>query len=228
LINPKVIVFDGYIENVSEIHHLLEKSFEAKEQVLLFHRGISADVLNTLVQNWKRGTLRIIPIQVPFDLEGINQINDIAIVCKSDLISSLKGDLLTSVKYECLSNIDQAITSNNAITILNETSSLDVKLHRNNLYKKRLESHEDVQKYIDVRIKSLSPGLVTCYIPDQFDFFQKKQNIDRVLRAYRCLLNHGTIIINNDKLLTTTAISILKYVPIIETSLKSLGAIVVA
>jgi len=71
-VHPRVFCIDGFIEEVSEIHHLLEAAAAAREPCFVFVRGVSDDVKHTLKVNYDRGSLRVLPIGVKFDLEGMN------------------------------------------------------------------------------------------------------------------------------------------------------------
>jgi len=57
-----VACVDGVIENVSEIHHILEEHYRTKSELVLLCRGMSTEVASVLVQNWRMGHLRVIPV----------------------------------------------------------------------------------------------------------------------------------------------------------------------
>ena len=193
ILNPKVVCIDGYVESVSEIHHLLEAASSAKEPVLLFLRGLSDDVKHTLKVNYDRGSLRVIPVAVRFDLEGMNTLIDISVVAGCDLISSLKGDLISSIKFDELPHVEQITLFKGRTVITNKATSRRVKQHLSELRKRRADIHlvEDVGKLLDKRIKSLSPSLVVIRLPDDKNYVIKSQSIDYALRAIRSAIEHG-------------------------------------
>ncbi len=106
--NVRVLLIDGNVESISEIHNLLQTSYEKSESLLLIARGFSDDVTNTLKVNYARGTLHVIPVIVRYDFEGLNVLGDISIVTQSDVISSLKGQLISAVKYDDLKIVSAA------------------------------------------------------------------------------------------------------------------------
>lgn len=202
--NSQVICIDGYIESVSEIHHLLQSLSESKSKCLLAVRGMSDDVKNTLKVNFDRSTLNLIPVIVQFDIEGINTLKDISIAANVELFSSDKGDLLSSVKLSEISRSKKIIVNNNTIVIVNNDSNKNVNYHVSYLKEKRLEeSNEDKISLLDKRIKSLSPNHVIIRIKDDKDFIIKNQQIDYALRAIKSLITHGTIEITNKRLTAT-------------------------
>lgn len=185
---PYVVCIDGYIESVGEIHHLLQQISEKNANVLMFVRGLSNDVLNTLKVNFDRG-LTIIPIIVPFDLEGINMLNDIAIVSGGDVVSTTKGQLISAIKFDEFKQIDKCIIHDRGI-ILN--SSVKVETHISHIKEKRDNlSDEHLRKLYDKRIQSLTHNLVTVRLIDDNDFVTKSQTFDYALRAIKTLLDYG-------------------------------------
>lgn len=193
--SPRAFVIDGYIEQVSEIHHILEAASSAKEPCLLFVRGLSNDVLHTLRVNYDRGTLQVVPIIVKFDLEGINMVNDIAVVTGCDMISSNKGDLISSVKYEAAPRLKSAVVYPNKVVIHNDSTAKDVACHVMNLKAKRAEPSlvEDVGSLYDKRIRSLSHSHVVIRLPDNRQFVKFSQAVDVALRKIKTMVDHGVL-----------------------------------
>ena len=224
--NSRVVIIDGYIENISEISSLFEISHQAKEVLILFHRGLHDEVMNTIIVNWNRGTLKCIPIQVPFDVDGINMLNDIAVVCNSDVISSNKGQLISSIDYQTLPVLNEIKVFDNEISIINPESISNVGMHIKQLLKKRLEVDINLVEIYDKRLRSLTTDLVVIHLQNGSDYRLRRQKLDRFLRAYKCLIDHGTIVIDNQKLLMSTAYAVNKFSKILKNQLESLGAVI--
>jgi hypothetical protein len=202
--NPRVVCIDGLIESVSEIHHLLESASSAKEPMIMFVRGLSDDVLHTLKVNYDRGSLKVVPVLVRFDLNGMNTLNDIVVASGGDLISSLKGDLISSIKFHELPRVENMMFHQNKIVIVNRCTRKNVDLHVQELRKKRAnEKVDDVSTLIDSRIKSLSPNHVVIRLIDDKNFIVTSQTIDYTLRAIRELIDRGSILKNGKQMLTT-------------------------
>lgn len=204
LSKPKVICIDGNIDSVAELHTLLSQASETKEHVLLIVRGLHDDVKQTLKVNYDRGTLRVIPIVVAFDLEGINAINDIVIATNATHVSSLKGDLISSVKLSDASEIESAIVFNNTIVLTESRTHRAVNSHVDFLRKKREASDvKDVQELIDKRIKCLTPNHVIVRIPDTNSYIVESQAFDLTLRAIKSYVEFGSVPDTNYELLAT-------------------------
>jgi hypothetical protein len=191
-VNPRVTCIDGYIESVSEVHHLLEAAASAKEPCIVFLRGASEDVKHTLKVNYDRGSLRVVPVGVRFDLEGMNTLVDLATVTGCDLVSSLKGDLISSIKFELLPYVDQVTVFRGRVVVTNPSTHRKVAEHVSQLRKRRAdEKIDDVGRLLDMRIKSLSPNHVVIRLPDDKDFVTGSQAIDYALRAVRSAIDYG-------------------------------------
>jgi chaperonin GroEL (HSP60 family) len=224
---PRVVCVDGFVEEVSELHHLLEAAAEAKEPVLLFVRGMSDDVRNTLRVNYDRGSLRVVPIVVKFDIEGINALNDVAVACGSELVSSLKGDLINGARLHAAPRVDEAVVHPARVAVSNFRSRRAVEAHVAFLRRKRLdEKVDEVAMLFDSRIKSLSPNHVVIRLPDDKDYVVAAQAIDYALRAVKALVDHGTVTMGARRMLTTSALASEVHSDRCLATLLTLGAVV--
>ena len=192
--NPKIFVIDGFIENVSQVNSFLEEAASSKESAVLFLRGLASDVLETFRVNYNRGSLKIIPIIVPFDLEGINTVNDISIVCGCNMLSSNKGDMINAMKFSEGPNVNSVLLYPSKIIIQTTKNSSMIKAQIGAIKTKRKESTQvDTSSLYDKRIRSLSPNQVIIRLPDNKDFVRHAQAIDNSLRTFRALIEHGTV-----------------------------------
>jgi len=191
-VHARAVCIDGYVEEVSEIHHLLEAAAEAKEPVVLFVRGMSDDVKHTLKVNYDRGSLRVLPMAVPFDLEGMNTLNDLSVVCGCDLVSSLKGDLISSIRLHTAPYVDQVSVWRGRCVVANTSTHAHVAAHVAELRRRREEEKvDDKGKLFDKRIKSLSPNHVVIRLPDDKDYVTRSQAMDNALRAVKSAVDFG-------------------------------------
>lgn len=191
-IHPRTFCIDGYIESVSEIHHLLEAAAEAREPCVVFMRGASDDVKHTLKVNYDRGSLRVLPIGVRFDLEGMNTLVDLSVVSGSDLVTSLKGDLISSIKFHEAPVVDQVTVYKGRVVVSNAVTHERVHTHITDVRKRRVDEKDEYKgMLLDKRIRSLSPNHVVIRLPDDKDFVANSQAIDYALRAVKAAVDHG-------------------------------------
>lgn len=190
---PKVVLIDGFIESVAEVHHLLTQASETKESILLFVRGMSKDVMSTLKVNLDRKTLNVHPVLVNFDQDGINTLADLNVISGSDVVTSLKGDLISSIDLSSFKSIEQAsFVERKKLIIKNEKNKANILNHVNSLKKRRDSAEHDMtRKLFDARIKSLFSNQVIVRLIDNHDFVIRSQCLDYVFRAYKSLISHG-------------------------------------
>jgi len=157
----RAFIIDGIIETVGEINHILEYMSESKEAGIIFARGYSEEVIATLAVNAKRKTLDIVPVIVPFDLQGMNMLKDIAVVCGSDVVSSLKGELISSIEIDTIPVIDFVLADMAHIIIEHPPTQRSARVHLKNL-KTRIEKEnsEDKIKLLNDRVKALASNCV--------------------------------------------------------------------
>lgn len=186
----KVFVIDGFIESVSEIHHFLELSSSQDDYFILFARGISDEVIHTIKVNYDRKTLRVIPVVVNFDLDGINLLNDIAVCCNTDVINTQKGNLISSISTDNAKTIDKIIFSKEGLLINNDSKFIDY--HIKNLQQKLLDTdNEDIEFTLKKRIQRLGQNQVSIKIANDQEKFKNYFLIDNAIRSIKSCTAHG-------------------------------------
>lgn len=229
LCDPRVAIIDGMVESVSEIHHLLEASAAAKEPMLLFVRGLHADVTQTLRVNFDRKTLSVVPYIVRFDLEGLNTLNDISVVSNSTLVSSLRGDLISSISYAGLSRVDHAVVGERSLVITNSVTQQSVASHVRELVRRRDERADvdDVAELFDSRIRTLSSNHVVVRVPKRgLEELPTRAYLDVILRFIRSSMDAGVIDMGGVTYAAASVVSASELSTKCRDLLGSLGAVV--
>lgn len=185
----RAVCIDGFIENVSEIHHLLTHLSETKTPCILLSRGLSDEVLHTIKVNLDRKTVFVYPYLVPFDPVNSNTLVDVAIAGGTDVISSTKGDLISSARPEMLGNFETCILSSASIRLKNSKTRKRVSEHVRDLNKRLLERPE-IEDILSKRIKSLTSSCVDINIPDDIEFYSMSQQLDEGIRLIQAVLNN--------------------------------------
>ena len=190
--NVKVVVVDGLVESVSEIHHLLQRLSETKDTVLFVGRGFADDVIHTLKVNQARQTLNVIPAVVKYDFDGLNVLNDIALVCGTDVVSAMKGQLISTINADELPTVSLLSCQGSTMTIVNNKSLARTQLQVKALLEKSKEVELDqFKKVYDDRVRSLTPSSVRIRIADDRSLSEYTEKFDVVLRVVRSSLQHG-------------------------------------
>lgn len=195
--NCKVLIVDGLVEKVSEIDHLLTKSLETKIPMVVVAHGFSEEVAATLKANQERGLLDIQPVRIPSDIDALNIVNDIAVVCGTLPISSMKGDLIVFTKYEDIPLVDRVRLGETECSIENSKTRAAVSAQAKSILEKRQAYflHEEVQELFDKRLRSLVSNTVLLHLPNASATKndERRVKIDISLRQIKTILNYGTI-----------------------------------
>jgi len=206
----KVLLIDGLVEKESEVHSILQSFHESMQPGVIFARGFKEEVIATLATNWNRGTLKVLPVLVPYDLEGVNLLKDIAVITGNDVVSSLKGELISSIDFDEINTTPKLSYHEGNILIENNGTHHDVRKHISNLKLTILENpQEEKRRMISRRIKGLLSRCVYIRIDDSL-FEKKPIYVDRLevgIRVYRDISRYGLIDLRKIKFTKTSTIS---------------------
>lgn len=190
--NVRCVIIDGFIETAGEVNRLFQHFSETKESLLLVCRGMADDVTHTVKVNNARKTLDVIPMTVRYDFEGLNVLNDIAIVCGGDVVSSMKGQLISAIDGKDLPVVQSVMSRDGTLTIVNDKTVARARLQAHQLMEKRNEvSLEQFQEIYDGRVKSLTATSVRIRIASDRNLTDYTEKLDVVLRVVRSTLRHG-------------------------------------
>ncbi|MEM4367408.1 MAG: hypothetical protein QXO21_00065 [Candidatus Anstonellales archaeon] len=200
--NVKVMVVDGIVEKVSELDKIFNKVIDTGIPLVIISSGFSEEVIATLRINYNRNIFKIFPIKVETDLDTLNVINDISIVCGADIISSLKGDMILFADFDKFPIVSRIKCNSGGLIIENISTRKEVERQIEYLTNKLNESELDIVKEnIEKRIRNLNSYTVIIRIPNFNETVVRNWHIkfDTVLRNVRVFLNSG--IINRDKII---------------------------
>ena len=193
--DPRIVVIDGVVERMSEIEDLIGGAHVSQEPLLVFGRGFSPDVQNTLGRNYSTGHLLVFPLVVPYDELGANMLGDISVVCNADPISSFKGDLISSRMWKDLRRVEGAEVSTTQVIIRNESTSAEVHRHRRQLGDKRKSCAQVESEILDRRLQCLmGQGIVVNVGSDVGNLVGLyKDRVGSHIRLFRSMGRQGII-----------------------------------
>jgi hypothetical protein len=162
--NCCLIVIGGSIIEISEIHHILQHSYDTKKDVILIASGFSEDVANTLFVNWQQGKTKVIPFIIEDALESINELKDICTLTSTIPITKDTGIRISSLDlndYDGKSVFYDA--GHDALRImLDHQSTKNALRNRANLQiQLQDERDDDVSDILSKRISRMSSRNVT-------------------------------------------------------------------
>ena len=167
--NYNVVIIDGIIDTVGEIHHLLYEASENKENYVIFCYGVNDEVKHTIINNNKRKITKVFPIDLNVCEETLNILNDIAVIHDEEVISALKGQTISQSIRKKLSKGKRIKIGKNLFTIEKKCSESDYNHHKNFISNRIIEStNETNKKYLEKRYKRLNSKTMTIVIPEAF------------------------------------------------------------
>jgi hypothetical protein len=188
----RVLVVDGVIEKESEIHNVFTKAFEDENPLLIVARGYGEEVIATILAN-KR--LDICPIRVPFEVESINLITDISVICGSFLVTPMKGDLINNVDYDELPIVEQVLCTKEKLNLVDSNFVKSVNDHINDLCIRRDQSSQEKGELLSKRIKALCSHTVHLRVGSKTkqEAMKELESADFSLRLVKGILDKGIV-----------------------------------
>ena len=164
----KVVVVNGKVIDVSEIHHILQESYETKQSFIIVSTGLSEDVSNTLFVNWSSGKTRVIPFQIRDNVKSINEIKDISVACSVQPCSNDTGIRISSLKLDEIPQVSASYSSATGVLRITPDDSgyyALQKLSREIRTKIRDSKVDDVKKLLNERLSKLCTRNVQLEVP---------------------------------------------------------------
>ena len=164
----RLIVINGAIIDVSEIHHLLDYAYDTKENIAIIASSFSDDVANTLRVNWDSGKTRVIPFRIRDGLNTINESKDICDVLGIMPISVETGVRVSSIQVEDYprNNLYYDKDKDELRIALSEKSVARAQRAKGKLQEKYdKEKVDDVKEILSERISRMSGRSVSIGVP---------------------------------------------------------------
>ncbi len=181
--NARILVADGYVETVAEIHKVLESCSLEHDRLIICARGFSDDVLHTLAVNRARGSLIAYALTFPFDEDDANTLVDIATIAGGDVVSSLKGQLFSAVDVATLPRLSRARLRGQIFDFKGEGSNACIESVLANLKQKTSEASELTKHILERRVRRLSGASTIVRLRDGVDHLSRVEAWDVALRS---------------------------------------------
>lgn len=168
ILDCKIIVYEGAVIEVSQIHHILEKAYNTQQAVILICSSYSNDVSNTLLVNWENNKTNVIPFVLEDSIDSINEVKDISSIIGQTPINKNNGYSLANVDLDEMPShgISFNASKNCLRIILDDKASKKCMVLRSRLNEKLLKEKElDVQNILRKRVSRFSSRKITARIP---------------------------------------------------------------
>lgn len=193
----KVFLVDGIVEKVSELDHLFNQAYETKQPFLIVSHGFSEEVAATCKSNNDSGAFDVMLVRMHHDINSINIISDIGVVCNSTPLTPHLGQIITCAKWDELPVVEKVTVTPKSTVIVADNNQPGLGIHIRGLVHKRQDADtiEDIREIIDSRLRSLVSRTVTLYLPDVSPVTEDSYRVcvDTSLRNIKTVLNNGIV-----------------------------------
>lgn len=190
----RMVLIDGVIENISEIHVLLEELSKTRSPCVIFCIDALPDISETIIKNFLSGSLDVILAKVPVIEMHINTMADIGIIAEAEPVSHQIGETISMGVKRQQSKADKITITKTQINIERKSSKLAVSKHVREL-RRRLDENIELSIILEPRIRSLNSS--TLKIDVGIEDLRKDPNIveklDRTFRSLPKIIKSGFI-----------------------------------
>ena len=189
-----IVLIDGIIENVSEIHHLLTQAFETKEPYLVICTGVLPEPKSVVIQNFARKTIDMVLATIKSDEFNIQALVDLGTVCISEPVSALKGDTISQATTRGLKKVEAVEISRENLNIINRDAKKSTDALLVDVIE-RSSKNQDIAHLYQNRIKSLSSSRVNVAIGIDDANKEKSiiEDVDVFFRSCPLILRQGLV-----------------------------------
>ena len=199
-----ILMIDGIVDNVSQIHHLLSKAFESKEPYLLIARAYNPEVIQTIAENYSRGLIDMIPVDLGFSMDNHHFMKDISTIFEIDYASPDLGDVISVFVRRGIPKINKIKLTKNTIEFY-VTENENLENLRNSVIEMLGENLGfEADELINKRLSSLASDVLTISVGKDTCMSNPIviEEIDSFIRRFISLIRDGIIFtkdINIDK-----------------------------
>lgn len=207
-----ILMIDGIVEDVSQIHHFLTEAFETKNPYILVARAYKPEVIKTIAENNARGLINVIPFDLGFSVDNHYFLKDISQIFDIEYASPEMGDVISVFVRRGIpkigkvkitkSNIEFFVKNKEKLEILRdsvlELANKSLGAEVDEVVKKRINSLSSDTVIISVGRETLAANPIVIEEIDTFIrrfismmkegiIFTKDKNIDKVNKIYNSI-----------------------------------------
>lgn len=198
LTKPKVLITDQKIQSIHELVPILQKLAPTGSPLFLIVDDLDSDTLAALIINHIRGILKIGVIKAPgFGDNKKAQLEDLAALCGTEVISEEKGMQLKDVELHQLGFCEKAVIGKDKTLITQNDATKDEVQQRLDLIDHLIAqttSTYDKDKLLERKAK-LSLGIAKILVgaPSEVEMKKRKQLYQDALSSTKAALEEGVV-----------------------------------
>jgi hypothetical protein len=163
VVNPKVVLIDGAIDTVGQIHRVLEDASQSGTHYLIGCRSATEEVERTVSLNCSRGTINVLIFFARLDDLTIGALDDVSACTGASIIGAQLGESV-STHFDRFRNISGRFWAEHGILRSDSPPHESLQRHLQSLREDSERSDQSVQDFLMSRILGLSSHRLEVYL----------------------------------------------------------------
>lgn len=183
--NYKVVIIDGYIDSIGEIHHVMHDSNSNKTPYVIFCHGMNDDVKFNIIKNNSEARTQVLPVSINFNENTLNILNDIAVIHRDAVINNKMGKTISQALKSDLNSGKSIQFFKNKLVIKPVAEENEINQHRiflkNRIEEAKVKNNVNYDVLIN-RLKNFSSKSLKVYLPEDIKERKFIRELDYVFR----------------------------------------------
>lgn len=202
--DPLILISNLRFSSAADIIPFLEEANRLQRSLLIIADEVEGELLQLMVTNHMRGTLRCCAIRAPaFGEHRLNMLNDIAIITGGQLLTS--GDKLDSlekvnniIKGKILGNCKKVIIDKNRTTFIGAAGSKEDLKNRADVLRQQLSDPTldvNTRGMLQERLGKLAAGVAILRVggSTEVELLERKYRVEDALNATQAAVAEGIV-----------------------------------
>lgn len=196
--DARLLITDNSINSIQDILPILEHVAQNGQNLVIMASGFDQDVLNALIVNKMKGSLKVVAVKAPeYGEKQKDTLGDIAVMTGGEYFAH---DVNPEMRYftpAMLGSAEKVVITKDRTTIIRgkgEKEAIDARVEQIRGQLANAESEYDQDKYNE-RLAKITGGIAVLYVgaATEVEMKEKKDRVEDALAATRAALEEGIV-----------------------------------